>query len=112
MKFPHRRQFLHLAAGAALPVLPRIARAQAYPSRPVTMIVPFPAGGGGDLYGRVFAGRFTELLGQQVVVENVPGTGGMVGAARVAKAMPDGYTLLLASAGTQAYSQSIYKNPL
>jgi len=75
------------------------------------MVVPFPAGGGGDLYGRVFAARLSELLGQQVVVENVPGTGGMVGAARVARAAPDGYNFLLASAGTHAYSQSIYKNP-
>lgn len=108
-----RRQFLRLAAGAAaLPAVSRIARAQAYPARPITMTVPFAAGGGGDLYGRVFASRLSELLGQQVIVENVPGTGGMIGAARVARAAPDGYSLLLASAGTHAYSQSIYKKPL
>jgi tripartite-type tricarboxylate transporter receptor subunit TctC len=76
------------------------------------MMVPFPVGGGGDLYGRIFANRLSELLGQSVVVENVPGTGGMVGAARVARAAPDGYTFLLASSGSHAYSQSLYKNPL
>jgi tripartite-type tricarboxylate transporter receptor subunit TctC len=112
VKLP-RRKFLYLAAGgASLPAISRFASAQTYPTRPITMVVPFPAGGGGDLYGRVFAARLSELLGQQVVVENVPGTGGMVGAARVARAAPDGYTLLLASAGTHAYSQSIYKAPL
>jgi tripartite-type tricarboxylate transporter receptor subunit TctC len=76
------------------------------------MMVPFPVGGGGDLYGRIFANRLSELLHQSVVVENVPGTGGMVGAARVARAAPDGYTLLLASSGSHAYSQSLYKTPL
>jgi tripartite-type tricarboxylate transporter receptor subunit TctC len=88
------------------------AHAQDWPTRPVTMMVPFPAGGGGDLYGRIFASRLSELLRQPVVVENLPGTGGMVGAARVARAAPDGQTFLLASAGTHAYSQSMYKAPL
>ena len=96
----------------ALSLVATPAHAQEWPVRPVTMMVPFPAGGGGDVYGRVFAAHLSELLGQPVIVENLPGTGGMVGAARVARAAPDGYTLLLASAGTHAYSQSIYKAPL
>ena len=96
----------------SLPIVSLPAIAQTWPSRPITMMVPFPVGGGGDLYGRIFANRLSELLGQSVVVENVPGTGGMVGAARVARAAPDGYTFLLASSGSHAYSQSLYKNPL
>jgi len=99
-------------AVAALASLSVTARAEIWPSRPITMMVPFPVGGGGDIYGRIFAARLSELLGQTVVVENVPGTGGMVGAARVARAAPDGYTFLLASSGSHAYSQSLYKRPL
>src|SRR5215470_12138384 len=96
MKLPRRRQFLHLAAGAAaLLVLPQIARAQAYPSRPITMIVPFAAGGPLDTGGRIVAPILSERLGQQVIVENVVGAGGMTGAARVARAMPDGYEFVL-----------------
>ena len=87
-----RRQFLHLAAGAAaLPALSRIARAQAYPIRPVTLVVPFAAGGGLDTYGRIIAAALSGPLHQQVIVENIGGAGGMTGSSRVAKASPDGY---------------------
>ena len=76
------------------------------------MVVPLAAGGGSDVLGRVFAPRLGELLGQQVIVENVGGAGGMIGAARVAKAAPDGYQFLLGTSGTQALNQTIYEKPL
>jgi tripartite-type tricarboxylate transporter receptor subunit TctC len=95
MKLP-RRQFLHLAAGtAALPALSRVARAQAYPSRAISMIVPFAAGGGTDVIGRVMAARMKSSLGQPVIVEDVTGAGGAIAVGRVARAAPDGYTLSL-----------------
>jgi tripartite-type tricarboxylate transporter receptor subunit TctC len=107
-----RRGFLHLAAGAAaLPVLPRQARAQAYPSRPMTMIVPFAAGGGQDVIGRIVAQRMSEVLGQQIVVENVGGAGGVTGSKRVAEAPPNGYTMGIGSVGTHAHNQTLYKKP-
>jgi len=96
MKLPRRRQFLHLAAGAAaLPAASRIARAQAYPSRPVRIIVPFAAGGGTDITARVIAQWLSERLGQQFVVENRPGGGTNIGTEAAAKAPADGYTLLM-----------------
>ena len=101
-----------LAVGLVAAAFPALGQPSPWPSRAITMVVPFPAGGGGDQYGRIFANRLSELLDQPVVVENVPGTGGMVGAARAARAAPDGYTLLLASSGSHAYSQSLYKHPL
>ena len=77
MKPPYRRQFLHLAAGAiALPVVSRIARAQAYPSRPITIVVPFPAGGPLDTIARITAEAMRAPLGQSVIVENVSGAAG------------------------------------
>jgi tripartite-type tricarboxylate transporter receptor subunit TctC len=85
---------------------------QDWPSRPVTMVIPLAAGGGSDGLIRVFTPRLGELLGQQVIVENAGGAGGMIGAARVAKAPPDGYQLLLGTSGTQALNQSIYEKPL
>ena len=89
-----RRQFLHLAAGAAsLPVLSSIARAQTYPSRPITLIVPFPPGGSTDVVARIMAERMRPLLGQALVIENVGGAGGSIGVGRVARAAPDGYTI-------------------
>src|SRR5258705_12923790 len=94
MKFP-RRRFLHLAAGAAaLPVVSRVARAQAYPTRPIRLVIPFPPGGAFDAVGRPFAEKMKPLLGT-VVVENIGGGGASIGAAAVAHARPDGYTLLL-----------------
>jgi tripartite-type tricarboxylate transporter receptor subunit TctC len=92
MKLP-RRRFLHLAAGgAALPVLSPIARAQTYPSRPITLVVPFPAGGSTDAVGRILAERMRVSLGQAVVIENVGGAGGSIGVGRVARATPTSRT--------------------
>jgi tripartite-type tricarboxylate transporter receptor subunit TctC len=95
MKFP-RRTFLRLAAGAAaLPVLARIVRAQAYPSRPVRILVGFPAGGTSDIVGRLLGQWLSERLGQQFIVENRPGASANLATEAVAKAAADGYTLLL-----------------
>jgi tripartite-type tricarboxylate transporter receptor subunit TctC len=95
MELPHRRQFLHLAVGAAaLPAVSRIARAQAYPTRPVRLIIPFPPGGVYDAIGRPWAERMKSLLGT-IVVENIGGGGSSLGAAAAARARADGYTILL-----------------
>jgi tripartite-type tricarboxylate transporter receptor subunit TctC len=108
-----RRNFLYLAASAfALPTTPRSTSAQTYPSRPITMVYPFAAGSGGDPLGRVFASRLSELLGQPVLFENVGGAGGMTSSARVAKASPDGYQILLGGTATNAVNQALYKKPL
>jgi tripartite-type tricarboxylate transporter receptor subunit TctC len=88
------------------------AAAQDWPARPLTMVVPFAAGSGSDILGRVIAPRLGEQLGATVIVEDVGGAGGMIGAARVMKANPDGYSLLLATAGTHAINQTLYKKPL
>jgi tripartite-type tricarboxylate transporter receptor subunit TctC len=94
MEFP-RRLFMHLAAGAAaLPAMPGVARAQAYPSRPVRIVVGFPAGGATDIMARLMGEWLTERLGQQFIVENKPGASGNIGTDGVAKSPPDGYTLL------------------
>src|SRR5437660_11213140 len=94
MEFP-RRTFLHLAVGAAaLPALPRVARAQAYPSRPARIIVGFPAGGATDIQARLMGQWLSDRLGQQFIVENRSGASGNIGTEAVAKAAPDGYTLL------------------
>src|SRR5262249_26314152 len=87
------------------------AAAQTWPTRPVTMVVPFAAGGGTDVLGRIIARRLSEVLGQQIIVENVGGAGGMVGSARVAKAAPDGYQFVLGSRA-DAINQTLYKSPL
>jgi len=95
MKLP-RRKFLHLAASAAvLPVLPRVARAQAYPTRPVRIIVGYAAGGGADILARLIAQWLSERLGQQFVIENRPGAGSNIATEAVVRAPADGYTLLL-----------------
>jgi tripartite-type tricarboxylate transporter receptor subunit TctC len=86
--------------------------AQDYPNRPLTMVIPFAAGGPTDVQGRVLAQRMGELLGQQVIIENVGGAGGMTGSARVANAAPDGYTFVLGTVGTHAQGQTLYKKPL
>jgi tripartite-type tricarboxylate transporter receptor subunit TctC len=91
-----RRQFLHLAAGAAAtPAASRIARAQFYTTRPITIIVPYAPGGGADLAARVLSGPLAATLGQNVIVENVSGGSALIGTGRVARAAPDGYTLLV-----------------
>jgi|SRR5215470_13236368 len=110
VKLP-RRQFLHLAAGAAmLPTVSRIAMAQAYPTRPVTIIVPFAAGGSTDVGARVIGEHMTRTLGQQFIVENVPGAGGTTGSTRAMRANADGYTILMGHMGTHAVSVSLYPN--
>jgi tripartite-type tricarboxylate transporter receptor subunit TctC len=88
------------------------AHAEEWPSRPITLIVPFAAGGGVDVSARIQAQGMSERLGQPIVVENMGGAGGMTGAQRVARADADGYTLLMGNSGTQAFSQSLYKKPL
>ena len=96
MKLP-RRTFLHLAAGAVgLPVVPRIAFAQAYPTRPVRAVVAFAPGGTTDTFARVMAQKLTDQFGKQFYVENIAGATGNIGTAQVAKAPPDGYTILFA----------------
>jgi tripartite-type tricarboxylate transporter receptor subunit TctC len=99
-----------LAAIAAL-ALAGAAKAEEWPTRTITMVNPFAAGGPNDVLARLFAQRMGEILGQQIIVENVGGAGGMNGADRVAKAAPDGYTFLLGTVGTQAQNQSLYKKP-
>jgi tripartite-type tricarboxylate transporter receptor subunit TctC len=100
-----------LAALGALMALTATASAQTYPSHPITMIIPFAAGGPQDTIGRVVAQRMSEILGQQVVIENVGGAGGTTGSVRVKNAAPDGYTFVWASVGTHAQSQTLYKRP-
>ena len=110
MKLPHRRQLLHLAAGAAaLPTLSRIASAQAYPTRPVRMIVGFAAGGGTDITARLMGQWLSERLGQQFVIENRPGASGNIATEAVVRAPPDGYTLLVI-ASSVAINATLYDN--
>jgi tripartite-type tricarboxylate transporter receptor subunit TctC len=106
----HRRKFLHLVAGAvALPAAPRIARAQVYPSRPVRIIVGFPAGGSVDIVARLIGQWLSERLGQQFVIENRAGAGSNIGAEEVVRAPPDGYTLLQISS-SNAFNAALYEN--
>src|ERR1700733_6917452 len=98
-----RRRFLHRAAGvAALPTVSRVARAQAYPARPITFIVPFAPGGGTDVPARIIGEHMGRTLGQQLVVQNVVGAGGTIGSTRAMRADPDGYTILMGQMGTHA----------
>ncbi len=98
MRGLQRRQFLRLVAGAgALPATARVARAQAYPARPIRMLVGFAPGGGTDVMARLMQPTLTERLGQQVIVENRPGAGTNIATEAVVHAAPDGYTLLAAS---------------
>ena len=104
-----RRKFLHLAAGAAtLPALSRIAGAQAYPTRPITMIVPFAAGGPSDAVARVLADKIRGSLGQPIIIENVGGAEGTIGTGRAAHARPDGYTIELGGIGTHMLNGAFY----
>jgi tripartite-type tricarboxylate transporter receptor subunit TctC len=105
-----RRQFLHLAAGAAaLPALSRRTWAQAYPTRPVTLVSTFPAGSAPDIIARLSAQHMGEKLGQNVVVENRPGAGGNIATEYVVRAAPDGYTLLM-PVSTNAVNVALYRN--
>jgi tripartite-type tricarboxylate transporter receptor subunit TctC len=97
---------------AAALALTGMARAQNYPTRPITMVIPFAAGGPTDVLGRIMAQGIGEALGQTVIVENVGGAGGMTGSKRVADARPDGYTIVLGTVGTHAQGQTLYKKPL
>jgi tripartite-type tricarboxylate transporter receptor subunit TctC len=109
MKIP-RRRFLHLAAGAAaLPTLPRFASAQAYPTRPVTLVVTFPPGSAPDIIARLAAQQMSERLGQNFVVENKPGAGGNIATEYVVRAAPDGHTLLM-PVSTNAVNVALYRN--
>jgi tripartite-type tricarboxylate transporter receptor subunit TctC len=107
-----RRQFLHLAAGAAaLPAVSRDANAQSYPSRPITMIVPFAAGGLTDVIARVLAERMRGSLGRPIIIENVGGADGSIGVGRAARARPDGYTFDLGSQSTHVLNGAFHSLP-
>src|SRR6516164_7215668 len=108
MKLPHRRHFLPLAAGVAAPALPRTAWAQIYPTRPVRLIVGFEAGGAADILARLMGKWLSERLGQQFVIENRGGAGGNIAAEAVARAAPDGYTLLLLTS-TDVINAALYE---
>jgi len=111
MKFP-RRQFLQLAAGAAaLPAVSPIARAQSYPTRPVTMVVPFPAGGPSDTIMRIIIERMRSSLGQAIIIENIAGAAGSIGTGRVARAAGDGYMLIAGEWGTHVVNGAVYALP-
>jgi tripartite-type tricarboxylate transporter receptor subunit TctC len=107
-----KRLTMPLAVAATLATFTVSAAAQDWPSRPLTLIVPFAAGGGIDASARIQALHMGELLGQTIVIENIGAVAGQVGSARVAKASPDGYTFLIGNSGTHAYSQALYKTPM
>jgi tripartite-type tricarboxylate transporter receptor subunit TctC len=105
-----RRNFLHLAAGAvALPMLPRLASAQAYPSRPVRMIVGFPAGNAPDIVARLMGQWLSEQLGQPVVIENRPGAASNIGTEAAVRSTPDGYTIQI-TVLTNVFNEALYAN--
>jgi tripartite-type tricarboxylate transporter receptor subunit TctC len=104
-----RRSALIALTGAAFAV-PLAAAGQTYPAKPITMIVPFAAGGPTDALARVLGQKMSEVLGQQIVIENVGGAGGTIGVAKVARAAPDGYTLLFTHMGTMAVNIALYKS--
>jgi tripartite-type tricarboxylate transporter receptor subunit TctC len=106
-----RRRFLHLAASAAaLPLVTGHASAQAFPNRPITLIVPFPPGGSTDVAARIAADHMSKTLGQQIVVQNVSGAGGTTGSTRAMRSDPDGYTILMGQMGTHAAAVALYPN--
>jgi tripartite-type tricarboxylate transporter receptor subunit TctC len=88
------------------------AQAQSWPTRPINLVVPYAAGGPVDTIARILGARMSETLGQQIIIENVGGAGGMSGAARIAKSTPDGYSLLLSGSAVLAINQTLYRRPL
>ena len=111
MKFP-RRNFLHLAAGAAaLPAVSRFAWAQTYPTRPITMVVPNSPGTRTDAWTRIVAERMRGSLKQPIIVENILGADGNIGTGRAARARPDGYTIITGSNSTHALAAALYSLP-
>jgi len=105
-------RLIALIAALLAALAPATAPAQDWPNRPVTLVVPFAAGGAFDVMARVFSPHLSQILGQQVIVENIGGTGGMAGSARVARSPPDGYAFVLGNTGTHAQNQTLSKNPL
>jgi tripartite-type tricarboxylate transporter receptor subunit TctC len=106
-----RRRFLTFAAAAvALPVAPRVVQAQSWPTRTITLIVPFAAGGATDVAARLIAEHMSRTLGRQLVIQNVPGAGGTVGSTRAMRADSDGYTILMGHVGTHAVAVPLYSN--
>ena len=111
MKLPHRIFLCLVAGAAALPFASGIAQAQAYPTRPITMIVPYPAGGQADNIPRIMLDRMKASLGQPIVIENVSGGGGTIGVGRVARAAPNGYTIGLGASQTNVNNGAVYALP-
>jgi len=110
MKLP-RRTFLRMAAGAvALPAITQIARAQAWPTRPIKMIAPFAAGGPSDVAARIVSDHMSRTLGQPIIIENIVGAGGTTASTRAMRAAPDGYTIEMGHMGTHAASVALYPN--
>jgi tripartite-type tricarboxylate transporter receptor subunit TctC len=108
VKLP-RRQFLHLTAGAAmLPAMSRFAWAQTYPTRPITMIMPFTPGGGSDAIGRIVGERMRASLNQPIVIENVAGANGSIGVGRAARAAHDGYTIVMGLWNTHVANGALF----
>jgi tripartite-type tricarboxylate transporter receptor subunit TctC len=109
----NRRDFIVVAGGAGLAswLAPRSAAAQTYPTRPVTLVIPFPPGGGNDALGRLVAEKMSKTIGQQIVVDNRGGAGGTIATRAVARSASDGYTILLAYTGTIAVNPSLYAAP-
>src|SRR6266849_5557572 len=111
MKFPRRKFLKFAAASVAVPTFSHVAAAQTYPSRPITMIVPFAPGGLFDVTARVLAERMKGPLGQPIIIENVSGADGSIGTGRVARAKPDGYTIELGSISTHVLNGALYSLP-
>src|SRR5262245_49745790 len=107
-----KRAILALIAAASIGLSTSVAAPQGWPTRPVTMVVPFAAGGATDVLGRIVGMRLSEVLGRQVIIENIGAAGGMTGSARVAKATSDGHEFVLGSTSTHAVNQTLYRNPL
>jgi tripartite-type tricarboxylate transporter receptor subunit TctC len=110
MRFGSVARSVWLVVAGLLTAIPLASAQQPWPARPITVIVPFAAGGPTDVLARILGQHMSQTLGQQIVVENVTGAGGSIGAARVARAAPDGYTLVLGNLGTHAAAVGLYKN--